>query len=66
MRTPLKHRGQRTCACTIDAGNGRRVVFGSRSAPPATVGPAVAASCAIPAVFAPVRIDDRLYVNGGA
>jgi NTE family protein len=52
--------------CTVDAGNGRRVVFGSRSAPPASVGQAVAASCAIPAIFAPVRIGDRLYVDGGA
>jgi NTE family protein len=52
--------------CTVDAGNGRRVVFGSRSAPPASVGQAVAASCAIPAVFAPVRIGERLYVDGGA
>jgi NTE family protein len=52
--------------CTVDAGNGRRVVFGSRSAPPASVGQAVAASCAIPAVFAPVPIGDRLYVDGGA
>ena len=52
--------------CTVDAGNGHRVVFGSRSAPPASVGQAVAASCAIPAVFAPVRIGDRLYVDGGA
>jgi NTE family protein len=52
--------------CTVDAASGRRVVFGSRSAPPASVGQAVAASCAIPAVFAPVRIGDRLYVDGGA
>lgn len=52
--------------CTVDAGSGRRVVFGSRSAPSASVGRAVAASCAIPAVFAPVRIGDRLYVDGGA
>ena len=52
--------------CAVDAGNGRRVVFGSRSAPPASVGQAVAASCVIPAVFAPVRIGDRLYVDGGA
>jgi predicted acylesterase/phospholipase RssA len=29
--------------CTVDAGNGRRVVVGSRSAPPASVGQAVAA-----------------------
>ena len=46
--------------CTVDAGNGRRVVFGSRSAPLASVGQAVAASCAIPMVFAPVRIGGRL------
>jgi NTE family protein len=52
--------------CTVDADSGRRVVFGSRSAPPASVGQAVAASCAIPAVFAPVRIGDRRYVDGGA
>jgi NTE family protein len=52
--------------CTVDAASGRRVVFGSRSAPPATVGQAVAASCAIPAVFVPVRIGGRLYVDGGA
>ncbi|MFZ1995959.1 MAG: patatin-like phospholipase family protein [Solirubrobacteraceae bacterium] len=52
--------------CAVDAGNGARVVFGSRSAPPASVGQAVAASCAIPAFFAPVRIGDRRYVDGGA
>ena len=52
--------------CAVDAGSGRRVVFGSRSAPPATVGQAVAASCAIPAVFAPVAIGGRRYVDGGA
>jgi NTE family protein len=52
--------------CAVDAGNGDRVVFGSRSAPAASVGQAVAASCAIPAVFAPVRIGDRRYVDGGA
>ena len=52
--------------CTVDARNGRRVVFGSRSAPTASVGQAVAASCAVPALFAPVRIGDRLYVDGGA
>ena len=52
--------------CTVDAATGRRVVFGSRRAPSASVGQAVAASCAIPAVFMPVRIGDRLYVDGGA
>ena len=57
---------RRLPVCTVDAGNGRRVAFGGRSAPPASVGQAVAASCAIPAVFTPVRIGDRLYVDGGA
>lgn len=52
--------------CAVDAGNGHRVVFGSRSAPAASVGQAVAASCAIPAVFAPVRIGEQRYVDGGA
>jgi NTE family protein len=52
--------------CTVERDTGRRVVFGSTGAPPATVADAVAASCAIPAVFAPVAIGDRLYVDGGA
>jgi NTE family protein len=52
--------------CTVERGSGRRVVFGSHRAPEAAVGDAVAASCAIPGVFAPVRIGDREYVDGGA
>jgi NTE family protein len=52
--------------CTVQRGSGRRVVFGSRDAPSAGVGEAVAASCAIPGVFAPVRIGGREYVDGGA
>jgi NTE family protein len=52
--------------CTVDQDSGRRVVFGSRSAPQATVGQAVAASCAIPGVFRPVPIAGRRYVDGGA
>src|SRR5262249_52897156 len=50
--------------CCVDKGSGRRVVFGAPGAPPATVGQAVAASCAIPWVFAPVRIGERDYVDG--
>jgi len=52
--------------CAVDRVSGRRVVFGSRNAPRAAVGDAVAASCAIPGFFAPVRIAGRAYVDGGA
>jgi len=45
---------------------GRRVVFGRGGAPTTDVASAVAASCAIPSYFAPVRIADHLYVDGGA
>jgi len=52
--------------CTVDRSNGRRVVFGAPGAPRASVADAVRASCAIPGVFQPVRIDGREYVDGGA
>ncbi len=52
--------------CAVDRANGKRVVFGSRGAPDAPVSAAVAASCSIPGVFAPVRIGGRDYVDGGA
>jgi len=51
---------------TVDRLTGRRVVFGAPGAPPASVSEAVLASCAIPWFFAPVRIGDREYVDGGA
>ncbi len=40
-------------------------MFGSPGAPPASVADAVMASCAIPWVFAPVKIAGREYVDGG-
>ena len=49
----------------VDRRNGRRVVFGSPGAPRATVAEAVAASCTVPWLFAPVTIGDREYVDGG-
>ena len=52
--------------CTVDRSNGKRVVFGEPGAPTASVADAVQASCAIPAVFKPVRIEGREYVDGGA
>jgi NTE family protein len=53
----------RVVAC--DYASGQRVTFGSRHAPSSTVGAAVAASCAIPAFFRPVRIGERSYIDGG-
>ena len=41
------------------------MIFGAPGAPAASVADAVTASCAIPWVFAPVRIGDRDYVDGG-
>ncbi|MGH3319513.1 MAG: patatin-like phospholipase family protein [Streptosporangiaceae bacterium] len=50
----------------LDYETGDRVVFGRRGAPKTTVRRAVMASCAIPAWFAPVRIGDHRYIDGGA
>ncbi len=50
----------------VDLQSGRRVIFGAPGAPPSDVGAAVEASCSIPGVFAPVRIGERSYVDGGA
>jgi NTE family protein len=49
----------------VDRRNGRRVMFGSPGAPPASVPDAVAASCTVPWLFAPVLIGGREYVDGG-
>jgi NTE family protein len=51
--------------CAVDLDDGSRVVFGRPGEPPAEPGQAVAASCAIPGVFAPVEIHGRLYIDGG-
>jgi NTE family protein len=50
-------------ACDYVSGN--RTVFGQENSPPAELHEAVAASCAIPGLFKPVRLDGRLYVDGG-
>ncbi len=49
----------------VDRRNGRRVMFGSPRAPNASVADAVAASCSVPWLFTPVKIDGREYVDGG-
>ncbi|HML00109.1 MAG TPA: patatin-like phospholipase family protein [Acidimicrobiales bacterium] len=55
-----------TWVCAVRLDDGRRVVFGRSGAPPASLGQAVAASCAIPGYFAPVVVDGTRYVDGGA
>ncbi|HEX2084453.1 MAG TPA: patatin-like phospholipase family protein [Solirubrobacteraceae bacterium] len=50
---------------TADYATGRRVVFGRDGAPPADVRDAVAASCAIPGFYHPVKIGRRRYIDGG-
>ncbi len=50
----------------MDYSTGRRVPFGRSDAPAATLPDAVMASCAIPGWYAPVLIDGRRYVDGGA
>jgi NTE family protein len=49
----------------VERRSGRRVVFGRPGAPRCTVGEAVAASCTVPWLFAPVLIAGREYVDGG-
>lgn len=52
-------------AVTCDYRTGRRQVFGREDAPEARAGEAVAASCAIPGFYHPVKIAGRRYVDGG-
>lgn len=58
-----RHPNHWVVAC--DYSNGRRVCFGRKGAPTAKLEDAVAASCAIPGFYRPVRINKRLYVDGG-
>jgi NTE family protein len=51
--------------CAVRRRDGQRVVFGRPGSPPAPIHLAVAASCAVPGYFAPVRIGERSYVDGG-
>ena len=49
--------------CAVHVPSGRRVVFGAEDG--ARPSEAVAASCAVPAVFAPVTINGEKYLDGG-
>jgi NTE family protein len=48
-----------------DYGTLERTVFGRAGSPPADLADAVAASCAIPNFYHPVRIGPRRYIDGG-
>jgi NTE family protein len=52
--------------CAVRRRDGRRVVFGRPGGAQAPLNLAVAASCAVPGYFRPVRIGERSYVDGGA
>jgi NTE family protein len=52
-------------AVAADYRTGRRTVFGREDAPRASVGQAVASSCAIPGFYHPVAIGGRRFVDGG-
>ncbi len=54
-----------TVITAYDVAAKRRVAFGTESAPEVSLADAVAASSAIPLVFAPWEIDGRFYVDGG-
>jgi NTE family protein len=59
----LDHPNYWAVAC--DYASGKRVPFGRADSPPAHVADAVAASCAIPGFYRPVKIGRRRYVDGG-
>jgi NTE family protein len=52
-------------AVACDYGSGKRTVFGRLDAPNAEIAEAVAASCAIPGFYRPVKAGDGRYVDGG-
>ncbi len=49
----------------IDYDSGHRVVFGRGGAPQVDLSDAVAASCAIPGFYYPVKLRGRRYIDGG-
>ena len=52
-------------AVACDYESGRRTPFGRLGSPRAHIADAVAASCAIPGFYRPVKIGNRRYVDGG-
>lgn len=60
QNTPIEKLRIPFYAVVTDIQNGQEVIFGRGN-----TGTAVRASCSIPGVFKPVRISDRIYVDGG-
>jgi NTE family protein len=58
--------GRETWIVAMDFDTGARVPFGRDDAPATDLASAVKASCAIPGWYAPVVINGRRYVDGGA
>jgi len=58
--TPIEKLKVPFYAVATDIQNGQEIVFGRGN-----TGTAVRASCSIPGVFRPVKIADRIYVDGG-
>lgn len=56
---------RRLLITATDLDSARRVVFGEPDAPESTISEAAAASTAIPLLYAPRRIGDRVYLDGG-
>ncbi len=48
----------------VDLDSGERVIFGPGYREDVPISKAVAASCAVPAVFRPVKIGDRYFIDG--
>ena len=59
-KTPMERLGIPFYAVATDIQNGQEVVFGKGN-----TGTAVRASCSIPGVFRPVKIGNKMYVDGG-
>jgi NTE family protein len=51
--------------CTVDADTGERVILGRPGWPGVSVGEAVAASSAVPALFGPLCAGGRRFIDGG-
>jgi NTE family protein len=66
VAAPEWPRAPRTWIVALDYRTGLRVPFGKAGAPPARLADAVMASCAIPGWYAPIEINGRPYVDGGA
>jgi NTE family protein len=60
QNTPIEKLRIPFYAVVTDIQNGQEVVFGRGN-----TGTAVRASCSIPGIFKPVKISDRIYVDGG-